>query len=81
MNITVYTKDHCPLCDQAKALLKLKALPFDEVQFGTDRCMQMLEHYPMVRQFPVVFIDNTRVGGFEGLKAALAQLEERGREL
>lgn len=74
MNIEIYTAPGCPLCDQAKALCKLKGLAFTETSVASDRGMAMLHHYPMVRQMPAIFIDNQRVGGFEGLKAALAQI-------
>lgn len=30
--ITVYSKAHCPFCDKAKALLKLKGIAFEEVR-------------------------------------------------
>lgn len=74
VNIEIYTAPGCPLCDQAKALCKMKGLPFTETAIGSNRGMAMLHHYPMVRQMPAVFINGERVGGFEGLKHALQQV-------
>ena len=34
MEIVVYSKDHCPYCDQAKALLKSKGIQFEERKIG-----------------------------------------------
>ena len=34
--ITVYSKNHCPFCDQAKALLTKWEIPFDEVKIDQD---------------------------------------------
>jgi glutaredoxin len=30
--LTVYSKNHCPFCDQAKALLKRKNIAFEEIK-------------------------------------------------
>lgn len=75
IEIEIYTAPGCPLCDQAKALCRAKALPFTETSVASDRGMAMLHYYPMVRQMPAVFINKQRVGGFEGLRHALKQLE------
>lgn len=74
MNITLYTKTQCPLCDSAKKLLTSKGLTYGEASVekpGTLEALQML--HPAVRQMPAIFIDGQYVGGFEGLKAALEQ--------
>jgi len=74
MNITIYTKTSCPNCDAAKNLLKTRGIPFGEASAekdGTIEALRML--HPSIRQMPAIFIDGQYVGGFEGLKAALAQ--------
>jgi len=34
--ITIYTKDFCPFCSQAKALLENNNIPFEEINIGND---------------------------------------------
>lgn len=74
MNIEIYTKLGCPLCDQAKALCKVKGLEYTETSISSDRGLDMLKLYPMVRQMPAIFIDGQRVGGFAGFEAALEKM-------
>lgn len=79
MNITVYTKSACPNCTAVKSLLRQRGLYFVEISLDNpiERETFFAAH-PLVRQMPQVFINDQRVGGLEGLRAAIAQLEERG---
>ncbi len=76
MNITIYTKSNCPNCETAKNLLKSKSLAFKIIDAEADPIARraLLETYPSARQMPQVFIEGQRVGGLEGLQAALKQL-------
>ena len=75
MNITIYTKSACPLCVQAKQLLKSKGLEYTEMNGEEQAVLDWFARdYPGVRQMPQIFIDGQRVGGFAGLQAALKQL-------
>jgi glutaredoxin 3 len=77
LNIVVYSKSACPQCDTVKSLLKARSLGFEEVLIDDEE--QRLAFYakcgPSVRQMPQVFINDQRVGGVEGLRAAFAQLK------
>jgi glutaredoxin 3 len=75
MNIVVYTKSNCPNCIAAKMMLQLLRLDYLEIdaELGS-RWENLLKEFPDARQMPQVFIDEQRVGGVEGLKAALKQL-------
>lgn len=77
LNIVVYSKSACPQCDTVKSLLKARSLAFEEVMIDDEE--QRLAFYakcgPAVRQMPQVFINDQRVGGVEGLRAAFAQLK------
>ena len=76
MNVTVYTKNNCINCVSAKHLLRSKGIPFAEVDAEKGNTMEaLMALYPDVRQMPQIFIDGQRVGGLEGLQAALKQLE------
>lgn len=76
LKIAVYSKSACPQCESAKMLLKSKSLPFEEIKIDDEA--ERLAFYakcgPAVRQMPQVFINDQRVGGLQGLQAALAQL-------
>jgi glutaredoxin len=75
MNIVVYTKSNCPNCVAAKMMLQLLRLDYLEIdaELGS-RWENLLKEFPDARQMPQIFIDDQRVGGVEGLKAALKQL-------
>ncbi len=76
LKIVVYSKSACPQCDSAKMLLKSRNLPFVEVMIvdEAERLAFFAKCGPSVRQMPQVFINDQRVGGLQGLQAALQQL-------
>jgi glutaredoxin len=76
LKIDVYSKAACAQCDAAKMLLKSRSLEFNEIviEDESDRMAFYAKCGPSVRQMPQVFINDQRVGGVEGLRAALAQL-------
>lgn len=75
MNIVIYTKDNCPNCVTAKHLLGAKKLEYTERDVGIPEWRDSLMRlHPEARQMPQIFIDGQRVGGLEGLFAALVQL-------
>ncbi|CAB4159597.1 GrxC Glutaredoxin and related proteins [uncultured Caudovirales phage] len=75
MKIAVYTKSHCPNCTTAKALLKSKALDYEEFDMDNPVIREIfMEKYPEAKQMPQIFISNQRVGGLFGLQAALKEL-------
>jgi glutaredoxin 3 len=68
--ITVYSKNNCPFCVQAKSLLQLKGVSFEEVK---------IDEVPDAREFvlaeghrtvPQIYKDGKLLveGGFQGLK-------------
>lgn len=72
MKAIVWSKNQCPYCDQAKALLKLKGIEFEERNVQTDWTKeQLLEAVPNARTVPQIFLDGKLVGGFNELKAQL----------
>jgi glutaredoxin 3 len=76
MNITIYTKKHCPNCIAAKQLVKSKGLTYQEVDAEKANTFEaLIALHPEIQQMPVIFINGQRVGGLAGLQAALKQLE------
>ena len=65
----VWSKDHCPFCDQAKALLKQKGIEFEEKKIGHGYSKEdLLEAVPTARTVPQIFLGEELVGGFTELK-------------
>jgi len=68
--LTVYSKSNCPFCDQAKALLKNKSIPFEEVRIDESNeakefiLAQGHRTVPQIYKDGAVFVE----GGFQGLR-------------
>ena len=70
MTAIVWSKHHCPFCDQAKALLTQKGIEFEEKKIGEGYTKeQLLDAVPNARTVPQIFIDDKLIGGFTELKA------------
>jgi glutaredoxin len=68
----VWSKNNCPYCDQAKALLKSKGVQFEERKIGDGFTREdLLEAVPSARSVPQIFLDGELIGGFTELKAHL----------
>ena len=75
INITMYTKAHCPNCTTAKMVMDMAGLDYNEVDIEVgDRLGNFLKEFPDAKQMPQIFINDQRVGGVAGLQAALKQL-------
>jgi len=69
MKATVWSKYHCPYCDQAKALLEQKGITFEEKKIGDGYTKEeLLEAVPNARTVPQIFLDDNYIGGFTELK-------------
>lgn len=72
MKAVVWSKDNCPYCEQAKGLLKMKGIEFEEKKIGHGYTTeQLLEAVPGARTVPQIFINDALVGGFTELKTHL----------
>jgi glutaredoxin 3 len=73
MKAVVWSKDSCPYCVQAKNLLQLKGIEFEErnITQGTWTKEQLLESVPNARTLPQIFLDEELIGGFTELKKHL----------
>ena len=74
-DIEIYSKDWCPYCIKAKALLRSKGLEYQEIDVTSDhgREEEMVERSQR-RTVPQVFIDGESIGGYDDL----AQLNATG---
>ena len=74
MKLTVYTKDDCPYCDQAKALLESRDIEYTTVNVGIRTEARKFLVDQGLRSVPQVFNGITLIpGGYQGL---VAQTEE-----
>ncbi|HEV8714835.1 MAG TPA: glutaredoxin 3 [Candidatus Binatia bacterium] len=67
-DLEIYTKEWCPYCAKAKALLKSKGLSYREINVTADEALQQ----EMVtrsgrRTVPQLFLDGTSLGGYDDL--------------
>ena len=75
MEATVWSKYHCPYCDQAKALLKQKGYVITEKKIGDGYTKEeLLEAVPTARTVPQIFIGEQLIGGFTELKTHLEKV-------
>ena len=69
MKAVVWSKYHCPFCDQAKALLKAKDIAFEERKIGDGYTKEdLLEAVTTARTVTQIFLDEKLIGGFTELK-------------
>jgi glutaredoxin len=69
MKAIVWSKNACPFCVQAKALLESKGIEFEERNVQEDWTKeQLLEAVPAARTLPQIFLDDNYIGGFTELR-------------
>jgi glutaredoxin 3 len=74
MKAVVWSKYHCPFCDQAKALLEAKGIEFEEKKIGDGYSKEdLLEAVPNARTVPQIFLNGQLIGGFTELKQTLIE--------
>jgi glutaredoxin len=70
MKAIVWSKDYCPYCVQAKTLLEMKGIEYEEKKIGDGYTKEdLLEAVPDARTVPQIFLDGELVGGFTELRA------------
>ena len=69
MKAVIWSKDLCPFCDRAKALLQQKGIQYEErkIGFGWNR-EQLFEAVPNAKTVPQIFLDGELIGGYDNLK-------------
>jgi glutaredoxin 3 len=74
MKAIVWSKDQCPYCVQAKALLESRGIEYEErnINNGWDK-EDLLAAVPGARTVPQIFLDEELVGGFNELRKRLTE--------
>ena len=69
--VTLYTMNHCPFCERAKALLKQKGVGFQEVKLAEEDDAGWDELFAKsgLKTMPQIFHGDTLIGGFTDLAA------------
>ena len=68
MKALVWSKDFCPYCDRAKALLTQRGFEIEERKIGKGWTKeQLLESVPTARTVPQIFLDDKLIGGHDDL--------------
>lgn len=68
MNAIIWSKDMCPYCERAKALLKQKGIQYEERKIGAGYTReQLLESVPTAKTVPQIFLDGKLIGGHDDL--------------
>lgn len=63
--VTVYSKDYCPYCDRAKALLREIWVEFTEIDITNDSlAFEELKEKSHLMTVPQIFLDNELLGGY-----------------
>lgn len=64
--VVIYTTNWCPYCTRAKALLRSKAVNFDEIDVTDDQVKRgEMERLSQRRTVPQIFIDGKAIGGYD----------------
>jgi glutaredoxin 3 len=64
--VLIYTTSYCPYCHGAKALLRSKNVPFEEIDVTHDPARrEEMERLSGGRTVPQIFIDGQPIGGFD----------------
>lgn len=66
--VEVFSKDWCPFCTKAKALLKSKDIDYTEIDITSDAVkeLEMIERSKR-RSVPQIFINDESIGGYDDL--------------
>ena len=72
MNVTIYTKDNCSYCTNAKALMSAKGIQYEEKKLGRDFTREfLLDWFPAAKTYPIIVVDGMNIGGYTQLKEML----------
>lgn len=81
MSYTLYTKQNCGACDEAKLLLKSKAIPYYEILIDVGQTRdpnksyatvaELLQLVPNARTVPQIFKNGAHIGGLDALKSSI----------
>jgi glutaredoxin len=63
--VVLYTTARCDACDQGRALLRTRGIPFSERTVGTREDEQQLRQLSGKTELPLLLVGNRRIAGFQ----------------
>lgn len=79
-HVTIYTKDYCPYCKRAKAMLDRKGIAYHEIDVTYDEELQQeMQSRSQRRTVPQIFVGNRHIGGSDDLLALARSSSEFDR--
>jgi glutaredoxin 3 len=67
--VLVYSTNYCPYCAAAKALLRAKGVPFEEIDVSKDPARRAeMEQLSGRRTVPQIFINGRSIGGYDDVR-------------
>jgi GrxC family glutaredoxin len=67
--VLVYSTNYCPYCAAAKALLRAKGVPFEEIDVSNDPARRAeMEQLSGRRTVPQIFINGRSIGGYDDVR-------------
>jgi glutaredoxin-like protein len=72
--VSLFTKEGCPFCARAKALLQQQNIPYEEISLGKQVTTRSLKAVTGATTVPQVFVDGRLIGGSDELAAYLKEL-------
>jgi glutaredoxin len=74
MSATIYSKDNCPWCDKAKALMTECGEEYNEIVIGRDITREeFAEKFPNVKTVPYTIVGSTVYPSYESLEEWINQ--------
>jgi glutaredoxin-like protein len=67
LDVTVFTRDGCPFCAQARGLLRDAGIQFEELTLNRDYSDRTLRAVAAAATYPQVFVNGEHIGGAEDL--------------
>jgi glutaredoxin 3 len=69
--VEIYTRDFCPYCSRAKALLDAKGVAYSDydVGMGGPKKVEMIDRAGGRSTVPQIFIDGRHIGGCDDMMA------------
>jgi glutaredoxin len=72
MRTLVYTKKNCPFCQLAKEELKLRGIPYDEIDLAeVGKTAAEITGRKDVKTVPQIYLDGEYIGGYDDLMSVL----------
>lgn len=80
--VTIYSKENCIHCTNAKMLLASRNIPYTELKLNEDFTREsLMELFPQARSFPIIVVDGFNIGGYNELSKMILEETSDNRKL